>query len=232
MKLNIGAGSTRYEGYINCDYDTFYNPEFVFDLEKDPWPFDDNSVSNVILHHILEHLGEGYFHCIKELYRVCEPNALIDIRVPHYNHHWFHHDPTHRRAITPYGLSLFSLKQNELDFINGSASSKLGQFFKVDFEVISEEYIIDELAKEKYKDIPQQKLMHYAYEHNNIICEIHIKLMAIKGTREEQIKGYYKNLLGRDADNQGLNHYLHSNFSMQEIKNILINSGEYKNVHN
>lgn len=223
MKLNIGAGKTRYPGYVNCDHDNTYDPEYVFDLENDVWPFEDHSVTEVIAHHVLEHMGEGYFHCLKELYRVCAANAVIDIRVPHYTSHYFHHDPTHRRAITPFGLTLFSKKYNETD--NGAAS-KLGQFFNVDFEIVYENYIIDPPAVERHKDMSYEQLIKYAQEHNNIINEIHVQLMVIKGSREEQIKGYYLNILKREADPSGLKNYLNSSMSLLEIRDILMNSDE------
>jgi predicted SAM-dependent methyltransferase len=48
MKINIGAGSTNYPGFLNCDYSDIFNPEYVFDLERDVFPFEDNSVDEVI----------------------------------------------------------------------------------------------------------------------------------------------------------------------------------------
>ena len=33
-------------------------PDMVVNLEQFPWPFEDNSVGEISLNHVLEHLGE------------------------------------------------------------------------------------------------------------------------------------------------------------------------------
>jgi len=180
MKLNIGAGDTRYNGFLNCDYDEHSNPDYVFNLEKDPFPFEDNTVEEVIAHHVLEHMGEGYFHCLQELYRVCKHGAIIDIRVPHPRHDNYIADPTHRRTITPHGLWLFSKKYNDICKEKKNPASRLGYFFNVDFEVLD----MIEVPCKKYIEIfegkPKQEVEQYIHEHNNIIEEYHIKLLVIK----------------------------------------------------
>jgi predicted SAM-dependent methyltransferase len=230
IKLNIGAGSTTYTGFINCDYSDQYNPDYVFDLEKDQWPFEDNSVTHVIAHHVLEHLGEGYFHALKELYRVCDSGAIIDIKVPHYTHHNFFHDATHRRAITVPGLSMFSQKINNRDFLANSATSRLGQYLNIDLELITYSYMPDDRYKEILYGKTVEEIEAFAYEKNNIISEIWIKMMAIKGTRAEQINAYYLNYLNRKVDKDGLNFYLNSGMPMEQILNSIKSSEEYGNI--
>lgn len=230
IKINIGAGSTRYDGYVNCDYSDQYNPEYVFDLEKDAWPFEDNSVTHVIAHHVLEHLGEGYFHALKELYRVCAPGAPIDIRVPHYNHPDFHHDATHKRSITPYGLNMFSQKQNHIDFLSNTATSRLGQQLNIDLEVVSYSYVIDKFYDEMLSGKTIKEIESFAREKNSVIAEIWVKMMAIKGSRAEQIDAYYLNYLNRQSDTVGLNSYLNGNLTTQQILNEIKNSSEYRKI--
>jgi SAM-dependent methyltransferase len=180
MKLNIGGGDVKLEGFVNLDYDKLSNPDYVVDLEKDRFPFEDNTVETVVAHHILEHLGEGYFHCLQEIYRVCKPGALIDVRVPHHRHDSFASDPTHRRPITIVGLQLFSKKFNKHCRDQGYASSRLGDYFGVDFEVLDYKYIPDDRCKVKFQAFTPEQLEDYANEHNNIISEVHVKLVVIK----------------------------------------------------
>lgn len=180
MKINIGAGDQRQDGYVTVDYDQHSNPDYVVDLEKDPLPFDDNTVEAVIAHHVLEHLGEGYFHCLQELYRVCKHGAIIDIRVPHPRHDTFLADPTHRRPITVMGLQLFSKKANKVFREQKFASSRLGDFFNVDFEVLNFEYTPDHSALVSLAGMSPEQVQQYAEQHNNIISEIHIQLIVIK----------------------------------------------------
>ena len=47
--------------------------------------------------------------------------------------------------------------------------------------------------------------------------------------RKKAIKELYLSILNREADSSGLNHYLNSNYSIDVIENILLNSEEYKN---
>jgi predicted SAM-dependent methyltransferase len=180
MKINIGAGDVKLEGYVTLDYDALSNPDYQLDIEKDKFPFEDNSVETVVAHHILEHLGEGYFHCLQEIYRVCKHGAIVDIRVPHPRHDSFLADPTHRRPITVVGLQLFSQKFNKHCREKGYASSRLGEYFEVDFEVLDYKYIPDENARLKLQNLSEYEIENYANEHNNIVSEIHIKLIVNK----------------------------------------------------
>lgn len=180
MKINIGAGDTKEDDYITIDYDSNSNPDYNLDLEKDRLPFDDNTVEVVKAHHILEHLGEGYFHCLQELYRVCKHGAIIDIRVPHPRHDSFIADPTHRRPITVMGLQLFSKKLNKLFREQKYASSRLADYFNVNFEVLNFRYIPDENCIHSLSDLTEEQIQQYADQHNNIISEIHVQLIVIK----------------------------------------------------
>lgn len=180
MKLNLGSGTQRYDGFLNCDYDPLSKPDYLFDLEKDTYPFEDNSVEQILAHHVLEHMGEGYFHCIKEMYRICKHGAIIDIRVPHHRHDHFLDDPTHRRPITVSGLKLFSKKFNLLCKEQGYAASRLGDYFNVDFEIIDFEYIPEDFYRKFLEGRPREEVELYIKERNNIILETKVKLTVIK----------------------------------------------------
>lgn len=180
MKLNIGCGDDKYENYISIDYDANCNPDYCLDIEKDLLPFEDNTVDEVIIHHVLEHLGEGYFHFMKELYRVCKHGAMIDILVPHHRHEYFHDDPTHRRAITVPGMWLFSKKYNDTCKQQNARASRLGYYYGVDFEVVEADIIPDPKYAKEFEGKPANFVQQYIHEHNNIIMEVKIKLVAIK----------------------------------------------------
>lgn len=180
MKINIGSGGVKIDGFVSCDYDPLANPDYCFNLEKDPFPFDDNSVEIVVAHHVLEHLGEGYFHCLKELYRVCKHGAILDVVVPFHRNDYFFNDPTHRRAITVDGLRLFSKKYNQACKDQGAAASRLGDYFNIDFEILSFDYHPMKQYREAFNGQTKEEVERYIFEHWNIVEQVEIQLMVIK----------------------------------------------------
>lgn len=180
MKIDLGSGYKRSDDFIRLDIDPITNPDYVVDLEKDDLPFEDSTVDEVRAWHILEHLGPGYFHLLQELYRVCKPNALIDIQVPHFNHEVQKNDPTHLRFVTPEGLRLFSKKFNKYDIERGGSCSALGIRFDVDFELVAQSFIPDQYYAEYIKAHSDEEINHHFREVNNCIIEIHMTLAVIK----------------------------------------------------
>ena len=116
MKLNLGCRNKIIEWYINVDKFDLYNVDVKHDLETFPYQFEDDSVKEIILSHVLEHIGQSpeiFIKILKELYRICKNQALIKISVPHHRHDNFISDPKHVRPITIFGLSLFDRDLNE-----------------------------------------------------------------------------------------------------------------------
>lgn len=180
MKINIGSGGQQIDGFLNCDYDPLTNPDFCFNLENDRFPFEDNSVEVVVASHVLEHLGEGYFHCLKELYRICKHGAMIHVAVPFHRNDFFFNDPTHRRPITVDGLRLFSRKYNQACRDQGASASKLAEHFDVDFEILSFNYNPMSMYRNEFEGKPAEEVERYIFEHWNIIESVDIVLTVIK----------------------------------------------------
>ncbi len=84
MKLNLGAGLNIKEGWVNVDFIPDNGADIIHNLEEFPYPFKDNSVDEILMDNVLEHL-EDTIKVMKELYRISKPNALITIIVPHYS---------------------------------------------------------------------------------------------------------------------------------------------------
>ena len=59
MKLNLGSGSKLLDNYTNVDKYEYFNPDVVHDLEHFPYPFNDDSVDEILLSHVLEHIGQS-----------------------------------------------------------------------------------------------------------------------------------------------------------------------------
>jgi len=180
ININLGGGYKRFNGYLNVDNDPNCKPDYLCNIETDRLPFEDSSVNKVIAHHILEHLGDGYFHILKELHRVCKHGAIIDIRVPHHGHEVFYNDPTHKRPITVEGLRLFSKTFNQRDIAIGSATSTLGLMFDVDFEIVSYDYVIDPFYEEIIKRNTPEQNERLFREALNTTIEAHVVWKVVK----------------------------------------------------
>ena len=82
ITLNFGSGDTVIENAINVDHIKLPNVDMVFDFEKFPYPFEDNSVDEIHMYFVLEHLV-NHLGVMKELYRILKLGGMLYIRVPH-----------------------------------------------------------------------------------------------------------------------------------------------------
>jgi len=96
MKLNLGCSSDVKEGYVNIDICNPWGLDIiVHDLNKTPYPFEDNTFDEVYASHIIEHLND--FHkTIMELHRICKPHAKIIIKAPFFASTKYFGDPSHK----------------------------------------------------------------------------------------------------------------------------------------
>lgn len=183
MKLNLGSGSKRLPGYLNVD--KAGDPEFRWDLESTPWPWPDNSVEEILLVHVLEHLGEtskSYFAILREIYRVCRAGATIKILVPHPRHDDFLNDPTHVRPITPEGLQLLSKRKN-LEWIKaGGSDTPLALELGVDFELVHVNFQLEPPWHEDLKSgrCSSAQVQTAIRQLNNVVKQIDLELRVVK----------------------------------------------------
>ena len=185
MKLNLGCGAKHAAGWVNVDKYPALAPDVVHDLEVLPWPWADNSVSEVLMAHVLEHLGQStaiFLGIVAELYRVCRPGAVIHVVVPHPRHDDFINDPTHVRPITPEVMSLFDQRINREWQRTGAANSQLGLALGVDFVIAHVELVPTKDWQERVQrgEVAQAALAQAMSSQNNVIREIGIRLVARK----------------------------------------------------
>jgi len=85
MKLNIGAGESKLEGYINIDCDPGRKPDLCTDIRYSVLPYDDNSVEKIIMFHTIEHI-EKRFHVfiLSEFNRVLKMDGRLLLSFPEF----------------------------------------------------------------------------------------------------------------------------------------------------
>lgn len=185
MRLNLGCGDAKQSGWINVDKYPQFDPDQVVDLEKFPWPWPDNSVSEILLNHVLEHLCErrdDFLTLMCEMWRVCKQDAKIRIVVPHHRHDGFHSDPTHVRPITPLALACFSRVNNEIWRQSKVANTVLAIPLGIDFHIMGYVTKLDPHWQGKVDrgELNQEQVDFAIRNYYNVAKEIVIDLQANK----------------------------------------------------
>lgn len=93
-RIELGCGSHKNEGYFGIDRVDLAGVNLVHDLNVRPWPLEDECATAVIAHQTLEHIAD-LIACMAEVWRICRPDAWVEIVVPYYASAGAHGDPTH-----------------------------------------------------------------------------------------------------------------------------------------
>lgn len=176
-KLNLGCGMERLEDYIGIDVEQRADPDLIWDLERDPWPFPDNSVEQVLAKHVVEHIHDLKFF-FQQAYRVMQHGAMMIITVPHHCSDFFWGDPTHVRPITRMMLDLLSRKSCAYFLENKLSNTPLAVYWAVDFDTTEVQFAMSDQWKDKFND--HDKAMQAIATYNNIVNEVQFKLRCIK----------------------------------------------------
>lgn len=95
LRLDIGCGKNKKEGFIGLDQYEIPGVDVVCDL-RSRLPYDDNSVDEVHCSHFLEHLeAKERVAFMNELYRIMKPGAKATIVTPHWASNRAYGDMTH-----------------------------------------------------------------------------------------------------------------------------------------
>jgi len=94
LKLDIGCGGQKKTGFIGVDILRLEGVDIVHDLTTFPYPFEDNSVDEIYMDNVLEHLPNP-IKVIEEIWRISKPGTTITVAVPYFRSHYAFIDPTH-----------------------------------------------------------------------------------------------------------------------------------------
>lgn len=82
MKINLGCGYRKIEGYLNIDNRSEVNPDLVCDVLSG-LPFDDDSVDYVLANDFLEHIPLGHTaKVIDDIYRILKDGGTFESLTP------------------------------------------------------------------------------------------------------------------------------------------------------
>jgi len=96
MKLDVGCGFNKEDGYIGIDIQDRDGVDIVHDLEVFPWPIKDEECEQVHCSHIAEHIKPWLqMDFFNEIWRIMKPGGVMQLNVPYAGCHGDIQDPTH-----------------------------------------------------------------------------------------------------------------------------------------
>jgi len=104
LKLDLGCGKNKKEGFYGVDSLKFDAVDLVHDLSK-PWPWKNGSVEEVHCSHFIEHLTwPERVHFFNELYRVLRVDGNCTLILPHWASSRYYGDPTHKEPFSEFAF--------------------------------------------------------------------------------------------------------------------------------
>ena len=199
MKLNLGCGKNYTDDWVNVDFYDDSRCDVVHDLEVFPWPWEDNSVSEIKIIPTLEHLGGNwkiYIKILQEMYRICEDDAEIMVAVPSPWHWNFTSDPSHVRPVTPDGLNLFSKEHCQKCIDEGMSETPFAMIYNVDLRPHDVVWKFDLPWQDKLDkgEVQQSQMEELHFMYRNVVTEFQILLAVVKSEETDKKHRYEQRL--------------------------------------
>ena len=109
MKLNLGCGGKRIEGYVGVDRYPTPAVDILSDITE-RLPFHDSTIEEIVLDNVIEHVPD-IARLMREMHRVCRHGALIVIDTPHFTSLSSWRDPTHVHHLSYFSFDHFTREQ-------------------------------------------------------------------------------------------------------------------------
>jgi hypothetical protein len=188
IKLNLGCGFQKLDGFVNVDISDFVKPDIKMDLMQFPWDFADNSVDHIVAKDILEHVGttpEDFINVIKEMYRVSADGAAWEVQFPHHRSDLAYDDPTHIRRLTQTTFKLFDQKRAMELIEKNQADSPLSIEYGVDIEVceVKHDFTPHWVEKINKKEITEEELTFNLNTLSNVAMSVIMLIQVHKPGR-------------------------------------------------
>ena len=117
-KLDIGCGASKQPGWLGMDILPLPGVDIVWDINKHPWPIPDESISDALTSHLIEHIPPvaidketgtwfPFIEFMNEVWRILKPGGTLAIACPHGYSPGFLQDPAHVNAISEVTFAYF-----------------------------------------------------------------------------------------------------------------------------
>lgn len=171
LRLDLGCGERKQQGYIGVDFKEVKGVDVVCNLEEYPWPFKDDSVIEIRASHYIEHVKD-IKSFMEECYRIMTNGGIITFTAPYYTSIRATQDFTHVRSISENTFLYFNQP-----WLKSQLLYHYGVGCDFDIEVIK--YIYGTNWEARSIDAREWARVHYA----NAVLDIIVQLRAVKPTR-------------------------------------------------
>jgi len=127
LKLNVGCGEAKLEGFINIDLAARVKPDLICDITKKSLPYKAGTVDEIHFLHCIEHIeSKHHSKIILEFFRVLKPGGFLILAYPEFeicvtrylkNHQGrreFYKDTIFGRQLWPGDFHVCPINSNEL----------------------------------------------------------------------------------------------------------------------
>lgn len=86
LKLNLGCGEAKINGFTNIDTETACKPDLVCNFVLKKLPFLDSSVDEIVMFHTIEHIRKVYHkRILLDFWRLLKPNGTLVMSFPEFS---------------------------------------------------------------------------------------------------------------------------------------------------
>ena len=173
VKIDLGCGKTKPDGFIGIDIAAGEGVDIVHDLSQGI-PMDDNSVDYVRAYDFVEHLPNK-INTMNEIWRVLQHGGLADIFVPSTEGSGAFQDPTHVSFWNENSFLYFTNKEKAYLELGQKYGFK-GEFNLIDFVTLVKGKPWTEFGYFEKKSIIKEKL----FTMKSPIIHHHVMLECVK----------------------------------------------------
>lgn len=117
LRLNLGSGDTKIDGYVNIDVNAALKPDLVHNFITEQLPYKDNTVDEIIFFHCIEHIRKIYHRRIlAECWRVLKPKSRIIISYPEFTKCYKNWKTNYRGKKDFWEATMFGRQSHAADF--------------------------------------------------------------------------------------------------------------------
>lgn len=170
--LDLGCGFAKTNGAIGVERALLEGVDIVTELDSQPYPFADNSIDEIHLNDVIEHLPNT-IKTMEEIYRIMKPGGHIFIRVIDWSSSMNADDPQHITRFTQKTFNYFGTYKDRMHYSTAR------------YKVNNIKITYNPAVKRYFRFTPILRFLSTYL--NNIIDGLHFDLVVEKNNTEKNV---------------------------------------------